>query len=188
MKTKTQVPSVMLSHLEKTQTQISPSTQSPQTSINFEIEVNKFKKIARNDSLDEFIQSFADIKELNENDAEIRRLQQENSFLNKVMNTLFPVKIAEEKSNYFTSDIPNNTPSTTVDYPEYVKEQTIPKSNYIILDIAPVIPLSTPSTPVRYPQYMTRPPTIINLQKHKLGKFVDMELPRKQKVSQKTAN
>jgi hypothetical protein len=89
----------------------------------------KLRQTVKNDPSGDFYTSFTDIRQLNENDAEIKRLKQENEFLNKILETLFPEKIQEEEPQYVNyvpqPVIPSTPPPSTIKYPEFVKEPII---------------------------------------------------------------
>ena len=110
------------------------------------------RQTVKTDTSGDFYTSFTDIRQLNENDAEIKRLKQENEFLNKILKALFPEKKHEEEQqfvNYVTEPFIPHTPPTTNKSPEYVKE-----------------------------------PTILDLHKRKLSKFVELQLPKTQLILQ----
>ena len=110
------------------------------------------RQTVKTDTSGDFYTSFTDIRQLNENDAEIKRLKQENEFLNKILKALFPEKIHEEEQqfvNYVTEPFIPHTPPTMNKSPEYVKE-----------------------------------PTILDLHKRKLSKFVELQLPKTQLILQ----
>ena len=108
------------------------------------------RQTVKTDISGDFYTSFTDIRQLNENDAEIKRLKQENEFLNKILKTLFPEKIQEEE-------------------PQFVKHVT-----------EPLIPSKPPNTN-KSPEYV-KEPTILDLQKKKFSKFVELELPQTQLI------
>ena len=129
MKTIFQVPPVILSNIENKQFPLIPIIPAPPARPNFQMQDEKLNNVEKRYPVDEFLQSFADIRELNKNDAEIKRLQQENSFLNKILNTLFPEKISEEEPEYVKyvtkPEIATTTSTTTIEYTDYAKEPTI---------------------------------------------------------------
>ena len=86
------------------------------------------RQTLKTDTSGDFYTSYTDIRQLNENDAEIKRLKQENEFLNKILKTFFPEKIHKEElqfGNYVTEPLIPSTPPTTNKYPEYVREPII---------------------------------------------------------------
>ena len=128
MKIKIQVAPVILSNIENKQIPITSSTPPPLPRPYSKKDDTKLRQTLKTDTSEEFYTSYTDIRQLNENDAEIKRLKQENEFLNKILKTFFPEKIHKEELqfvNYVTEPLIPSTPPTTNKYPEYVKEPII---------------------------------------------------------------
>ena len=137
---------MILSNIEMKRIPLISATEPTATKLSFNMEETKSHNTIAMDNAPTRVTSFADIKILNDNEAEIKRLQKENSFLNKILDALFPEKISEEE-NYPMSQ---------------TREPVIPTTH--------LIPIS------RYPE-LVQEPVILSLEKNKLSKFVDLELP-----------
>ena len=116
MKIKIQVAPVILSNIENKQIPITSSTPPPLPRPYFKKDDTKLRQTVKTDTSGDFYTSYTDIRQLNENDAEIKRLKQENEFLNKILKTFFPEKIHKEELqfvNYVTEPLIPSTPPTT---------------------------------------------------------------------------
>ena len=127
------VPPVILSNVETKGIVVPTTTTSRPPKISFHMDDSNLKQTAKEEHSKISVTQFTDLKQLNENDEEIRRLKKENQFLNRLLETLFPEKISNEDSFTEASSPPsrletvNNFPSTSI-LLQYPKEIPTPSS------------------------------------------------------------